>query len=74
MWTKIQIDHEKYESMKREIEVLKSIENDKFCRFIEFVDKLSDSRAKTNTKYCINTFIQFDLERQRDLESNIELW
>ena len=74
MWTKIQIDHEKYESMKIEIEVLKSIENDKFCRFIEFVDKLSDSRAKNNTKYCINTFIQFDLERQRDLESNIELW
>lgn len=35
-WT-ITIDHDKYESMKRELEVLKTIENDKFCRFVEFL-------------------------------------
>ena len=58
--------------MKRELEVLKNIENDKFCRFVEFVDRLSDSRAKVNTKYCINTFIETELEKYRDLQSNLE--
>ncbi len=75
MWTTIQVDHEKYESMKRELEILKLFENDKFIRFIEFVDRLSDTRAKVNIKYWINTFIQFDLERQWELESKLnEIW
>ena len=75
MWATIQVDLEKYESMKRELETLKLFENDKFLRFIEFVDKLEDTRAKVNTKYCINTFIQLDLERQRELESKLhDLW
>ena len=75
MWTTVQVDHKKYESMKWELEFLKTLENDKFIRFIEFVDRLSDSRAKVNTKYCINTFIEFDLERQRELESKLnETW
>lgn len=71
----ITIDHDTYESMKRELEVLKAIENDKFCRFVEFVDRLSDSRAKVNTKYCINTFIEMELEKYRDLQSKLqETW
>lgn len=75
MWTTIQVDHEKYESMKRKIEIFKLFENDKFIRFIEFIDKLSDNRAKANIKYWINTFIQFDLERQRELESKLnDVW
>lgn len=74
MWIKIQIDLEKHESMKREIEVLKSIDNDKFCRFIEFIDSLTETRAKMNIKYWLNTFIQMELEKYKDLESNFELW
>jgi len=72
MWAKIQVDLEKYESMKSEIELLKfTINDDRFIKFIEFVDKLKDSRAKVNTKYCINTFIQFDLERMREIETKL---
>lgn len=74
MWIKIQVDLEKHESMKREIEVLKSIDNDKFCRFIEFIDSLNENRAKMNIKYWLNTFIQMELEKYKDLESNFELW
>ena len=74
MWIKIQVDLEKHESMKREIEVLKSIDNDKFCRFIEFIDSLTENRAKMNIKYWLNTFIQMELEKYKDLESNFELW
>jgi len=74
MWTTIQVDLEKHESMKRKIEILKSIDNDKFCRFIEFIDSLTDSRTKANIKYWLNTFIQMELEKYRDLESNLELW
>lgn len=74
MWIKIEVDLEKYESMKREIEVLKSIDNDKFCRFIEFIESLTDNRAKMNIKYWLNTFIQMELEKYKDLESNFELW
>ncbi len=72
-WT-VNVDHNKYESMKRELEVLKAIENDKFCRFVEFVDRLSDSRAKVNTKYCINTFIEMELEKYKDLQFKLEPW
>ncbi len=72
MWAKIQVDLEKYESMKTEIELLKfTINSDRFIKFIEFVDRLEDSRAKVNTKYCINTFIQYDLERMREIEAKL---
>ena len=37
--------------MEREIEIFKLFENDKFIRFIEFIDRLSDNRAKANIKY-----------------------
>ena len=57
--------------MENELGALKAIENDKFIRFIEFVDRLSDSRAKTNTKYAINTFIQYDLERMQEIERKL---
>lgn len=68
----IKVDRMEYESTKRELEVLKTIENDKFCRFVEFIDGLSDSRAKVNTKYCINTFIEMELEKYRDLQSKLQ--
>ncbi len=71
MWAKIQVDLEKYESMKSEIEVLKTIENNQFARFVEFVDRLADSRVKTNIKYALSTFIQLDLERMRDIEMKL---
>ena len=71
MWTTITVDHKKYESMKRQIEVLKSIDNDKFCRFIEFINWFSD---EINIKWYINNFIEDELSKYRDLESNIELW
>ena len=74
MWKEIeliQVDKEKFESMENELGALKAIENDKFIRFIEFVDRLSDSRAKTNTKYAINTFIQYDLERMQEIERKL---
>lgn len=70
-WT-ITVDHDTYESMKRELEVLRAIDNDKFCRFVEFVDRLSDSRAKVNTKYCINTFIETELEKYKDLQFKLQ--
>ena len=58
--------------MKSEIELLKfTINDDRFTKFIEFVDKHKDSIAKVNTKYCINTFIQFDLERMREIETKL---
>ena len=58
--------------MKSEIELLKfTINDDRFTKFIEFVDKLKDSIAKVNTKYSINTFIQFDLERMREIETKL---
>ncbi len=67
----IKIDRNEYESMKREIEVFKILDNDKFSRFIDFIDRLSESRAKVNAKYCINTFIDMELERHREIESKV---
>lgn len=67
----IQVDQEKFESMERELTVLKTIENNQFVRFVEFVDGFNDNRAKINTKYAINTFIQWDLERMHEIEQKL---
>lgn len=68
----IKVDRMEYESTKREIEVLKTIDNDKFCRFVEFIDEISDSRIKANIKFCINIFIEMELEKYRDLQSKLQ--
>ena len=71
MWNKIEVDSELFQKLNRELETLKSLDHDKFTRFVEFIDDRDETRAKINIKYWINAFIQFDLERIRKIEQKL---
>ena len=71
MWNKIEVDSELFQKLNRELETLKSLDHDKFTRFVEFVNDREETRAKINTKYSINTFIQIDLERMHKFEQKL---